>query len=34
VADTAIAQELHMIVTHILCDIAESELAADEGDRS
>jgi D-sedoheptulose 7-phosphate isomerase len=34
VADTAIAQELHMIVTHILCDIAESELAAGEGDRS
>ena len=34
VADTAIAQELHMIVTHILCDIAESELAADEGDRN
>lgn len=25
--DTAIAQELHMMVTHILCDIAESELA-------
>lgn len=34
VVDTAIAQELHMIVTHILCDIAESELAADEGERS
>lgn len=30
--DTAIAQELHMVVTHILCDIAETELAADEGD--
>lgn len=29
--DTAAAQELHMIVTHILCDIAESELAALEG---
>jgi D-sedoheptulose 7-phosphate isomerase len=27
VVDTAIAQELHMVVTHILCDIAESELA-------
>ena len=26
--DTAVAQELHMIVTHILCDIVESELAA------
>jgi D-sedoheptulose 7-phosphate isomerase len=25
--DTAIAQELHMIVTHILCDIAETELS-------
>jgi len=32
--DTAITQELHMIVTHILCDIAESELAADEGEAS
>lgn len=29
VADTAIAQELHMMVTHILCDIAETELAGD-----
>ncbi len=28
VVDTAVAQELHMIVTHILCDIAESELAS------
>lgn len=26
--DTAIVQELHMIVTHILCDVAESELMA------
>jgi len=34
VTDTALAQELHMMVTHILCDIAESELTADEGDRS
>ncbi|HEX6484363.1 MAG TPA: SIS domain-containing protein [Ktedonobacteraceae bacterium] len=25
--DTAVVQELHMMVTHILCDIAESELA-------
>ena len=25
--DTAIAQELHMIVTHILCDLAEAELS-------
>lgn len=32
--DTAITQELHMIVTHILCDIAESELVADEGEAS
>jgi len=31
VADTALVQELHMMVTHILCDIVESELAADEG---
>jgi D-sedoheptulose 7-phosphate isomerase len=30
VVDTAIAQELHMIVTHLLCDIAESQLAACE----
>jgi D-sedoheptulose 7-phosphate isomerase len=29
--DTAVVQELHMIVTHILCDIVESELAA-QGD--
>lgn len=28
VVDTAIAQELHMMVTHILCDIAESRLAS------
>src|SRR6266567_3837596 len=27
VVDTAIAQELHMVVIHILCDITESELA-------
>jgi D-sedoheptulose 7-phosphate isomerase len=26
--DTAITQELHMVVTHILCDIVESELVA------
>ena len=25
--DTAVTQELHMVVTHILCDIVESELA-------
>jgi D-sedoheptulose 7-phosphate isomerase len=30
--DTAITQELHMIVTHILCDIAEAELMNCEGD--
>ena len=30
--DTAIVQELHMIVTHLLCDIAESELMAHESD--
>jgi D-sedoheptulose 7-phosphate isomerase len=28
VVDTAVAQELHMAVTHILCDIVESELVA------
>jgi D-sedoheptulose 7-phosphate isomerase len=32
VIDTALAQELHMIVTHILCDIVETELAGYEGD--
>jgi len=31
VVDTAIAQELHMVVIHILCDITESELAQCEG---
>jgi D-sedoheptulose 7-phosphate isomerase len=31
VVDTAFVQELHMVVTHILCDIAESELAQCEG---
>lgn len=30
--DTAIAQELHMIVTHILCDLVERELAGCEGE--
>ena len=29
--DTAATQELHMAVTHILCDIVESELAASAG---
>jgi D-sedoheptulose 7-phosphate isomerase len=33
VTDTAVAQELHMLVTHILCDIAESELAAGDAER-
>jgi D-sedoheptulose 7-phosphate isomerase len=28
VVDTAVAQELHMAVTHILCDIVEAELVA------
>lgn len=28
VVDTAVAQELHMMVTHILCDIAEAKLAS------
>lgn len=30
--DTAVAQELHMVVTHILCDLVESELAGCEGE--
>ena len=30
--DTAITQELHMMITHILCDIVESELMSCEGD--
>lgn len=30
--DTAITQELHMVVTHILCDIVESELMSYESD--
>src|SRR5690348_2512947 len=30
--DTAIAQELHMIVTHILCDLVEAELSGCEGE--
>lgn len=32
--DTAITQELHMMVTHILCDIVESELMNSESDAS
>ena len=32
VLDTAIAQELHMIVTHMLCDIAETQLSGCEGE--
>ena len=31
VADTATAQELHMAVTHILCDIVEAQLMARRG---
>jgi D-sedoheptulose 7-phosphate isomerase len=30
--DTTITQELHMVITHILCDIVESELMSCEGD--
>lgn len=30
-ADTAITQELHTMIVHVLCDIAEKELAASEG---
>jgi D-sedoheptulose 7-phosphate isomerase len=33
VVDTAAAQELHMLVTHILCDIAESELSTEDAGR-
>lgn len=35
VVNTAVIQELHMVVTHILCDIVESRLASyeDEGER-
>jgi D-sedoheptulose 7-phosphate isomerase len=29
--DTAIAQELHLVVTHVLCEIVESELSAWKG---
>ena len=32
--DTAITQELHMMVTHILCEIVESELMGFESDAS
>ncbi len=32
VLDTAIAQELHMLVTHMLCDIAETQLSSCEGE--
>lgn len=32
-ADTATIQELHMAMTHILCDIVESELSSREGVR-
>jgi D-sedoheptulose 7-phosphate isomerase len=32
VVDTATAQELHMAVTHTLCDIVEAELIAPQGD--
>lgn len=31
--DIALSQELQMIVTHILCDIAERELAARESEQ-
>jgi D-sedoheptulose 7-phosphate isomerase len=32
--DTAIVQELHMLIIHVLCDIAEAQLAAYEGEAS
>ncbi|MDI3342038.1 MAG: SIS domain-containing protein [Sphaerobacter sp.] len=31
VADTALVQEVHMILTHLLCDLIEAELAAGSG---
>ena len=31
VVDTAIVQEMHMVVTHILCDIVEADLSASQG---
>ena len=31
VVDTAIVQEMHMVVTHILCHIVEAELSASQG---
>ena len=30
-ADTTLAQEIHLLLTHILCDLVERELAAREG---
>lgn len=30
--DTAITQELHLLITHVLCDVVESELIAWNGD--
>lgn len=30
--DTALVQELHMMVTHMLCDVVETQLSAYEGD--
>jgi D-sedoheptulose 7-phosphate isomerase len=30
--DTALAQELHMTITHVLCDVVETQLLAFEGD--
>jgi D-sedoheptulose 7-phosphate isomerase len=32
-SDTAIVQELHMVVTHVLCDIAETYLSEQNGQR-
>ena len=29
--DTALVQEVHLVVTHLLCDVVESELAAWKG---
>jgi D-sedoheptulose 7-phosphate isomerase len=33
-ADTALAQEVHMLLTHVLCDIVETELATVGRERS
>lgn len=34
VVDTALVQEMHMMITHILCDIVEAELSANQGEET